>query len=365
MGRYRPDVVVGWIISSVYGVLVLVSAINLAWMPRLRRGREKASLAFLIPARNEAQNLTHLLPELVKSGSPVYVFDDESNDGTAEVARSLGARVVSPPEPLPEDWTGKNRACHELAKVASEDFDGDWLVFVDADVRFQPQACDALASSLARVGRRRSVVTGFPTILAANWFEAIYFQWVPWIILSTNPFGLVSKTGMGHNHFTNGQFTAWKSSAYWDIQPHSAVRRVILEDVLIGRLLAKSGIRVETMQLGPQIQVQMYANEQAALDGMSKNAFEIAGSAWGTYLLAVLMLLLGTGWLIAPSLLNLALLLLSGLLVSFAVRKSPVTQLVTGLLTPVSILMGAYTLVRSVHWRKSGKVQWKGRTYTK
>ncbi len=84
---------------GVYGLFAFVAGVNFVLMRRVR-GRARAvddpELAILIPARNEAENLRRLLPQL--EGLRVYVYDDESEDGTGEIARSLGARVVRPSE---------------------------------------------------------------------------------------------------------------------------------------------------------------------------------------------------------------------------------------------------------------------------
>ncbi|MFX8351063.1 glycosyltransferase, partial [Acinetobacter baumannii] len=65
-------------------------------MRRPNKGAGGSSLCVLIPARNEEENLRRLVPALVSQGVRVYIFDDESTDGTARVARDGGAVVISP-----------------------------------------------------------------------------------------------------------------------------------------------------------------------------------------------------------------------------------------------------------------------------
>src|SRR5579885_1011685 len=104
----------GGAITALYGYFAVVSSLNWALMERPSPESDGPSFCVLIPARDEAANLRELLPLLGAhaAGAQVVVFDDESSDATAEVARSLGATVIPAAEPLPAGWTGKNRACH-------------------------------------------------------------------------------------------------------------------------------------------------------------------------------------------------------------------------------------------------------------
>jgi glycosyltransferase involved in cell wall biosynthesis len=71
----------------------------------LKKELEMRTLSIVIPAFNEAENLPPLmstipLAELRRSGwnTEVVVVDNNSNDGTGDIARSLGARVVFQPK---------------------------------------------------------------------------------------------------------------------------------------------------------------------------------------------------------------------------------------------------------------------------
>ena len=78
-----------WIIVVVYGWLVVVAMSNALLMRRVRSGLvpdEEHRPAILIPARNEAPHIGLLVASLVEQGARVYVFDDESEDGTGALA---------------------------------------------------------------------------------------------------------------------------------------------------------------------------------------------------------------------------------------------------------------------------------------
>lgn len=88
-------------------------------------------ISIIIPAWNEARQLSNNLPALIKrleivsSGSAweLIVCDNNSSDATAEVARENGAKVVF------ESINQISRARNTGAAKAA----GEWLLFIDAD----------------------------------------------------------------------------------------------------------------------------------------------------------------------------------------------------------------------------------------
>ncbi|MCI4355037.1 MAG: glycosyltransferase, partial [Thermoplasmata archaeon] len=92
----------------------------------------------IIAARNEEQDLGACLDSLRTQDYPdleIIVVDGGSTDGTRDIARARapGVRLIEEP-PLPEGWVGKNWACHLGAEAAT----GAFLLFTDADLRYQP-----------------------------------------------------------------------------------------------------------------------------------------------------------------------------------------------------------------------------------
>ncbi len=86
-------------------------------------------LSVIIPVYNGGDGLRGCLEALVQSSRPpdeVIVVDDGSGDGSAGLASSLGAHVLS----LPDGPRGPARARNRGAAAAH----GDVLVFLDADV---------------------------------------------------------------------------------------------------------------------------------------------------------------------------------------------------------------------------------------
>jgi glycosyltransferase involved in cell wall biosynthesis len=109
----------------------------------------------VIPCRDEALALPTVLAE-IPDGWNVIVVDNGSSDGTADVARSLGARVVS------EHRAGYGAAVHTGMLAATSEFvaviDGDASMRLDELVPM----LDIVRSGDATmaVGRRRPVARG-------------------------------------------------------------------------------------------------------------------------------------------------------------------------------------------------------------
>ena len=109
----------------------------------------------VIPCRDEALALPALLAKLPAGFHPIVV-DNGSRDDTAEVARSLGAEVVSESRP------GYGAAVHAGLEAAS----APYVAVIDGDGSMDPADLVALLADVVdgradmAVGRRRPVARG-------------------------------------------------------------------------------------------------------------------------------------------------------------------------------------------------------------
>ena len=116
---------------------------------------EPVTCDVVIPCRDEAPALPPLLAKL-PPGFRALVVDNGSRDGTADVARRLGAVVVDEPRP------GYGAAVHAGLLASS----GEFVAFMDGDGSFDPAdvlpLLDEVRSGRAdlAVGRRRPVRRG-------------------------------------------------------------------------------------------------------------------------------------------------------------------------------------------------------------
>ena len=107
---------------------------------RYGTGQRKATISLIIPAKNEAKNLPHVLPLIPEEVDEIILVDGRSTDGTVDVARSLrpDIRVV--------DQTGKGKGNALRAGFAAAR--GDIIVMIDADGSTDPREIPVFISTL-------------------------------------------------------------------------------------------------------------------------------------------------------------------------------------------------------------------------
>lgn len=142
----------------------------------------------VVPARNEEKLLPRLL-DTVEVARRAYaggadevevvVADNVSTDGTAEVARAAGARVVSV----------EKRVIGAVRNGGARDARGEILVFVDADIRMHSGTFDAIDAALA-TGRVVGGATGVRLERMSAGLAATYAALMPlvWLLrMDTGP----------------------------------------------------------------------------------------------------------------------------------------------------------------------------------
>jgi glycosyltransferase involved in cell wall biosynthesis len=88
-------------------------------------------VSVIVPARNEASNLPRCLESLREVGE-IYVIDSQSSDGTAEIARSFGAKVLQ--FHYAGGWPKKRQWAMDTLPLAY-----DWVFLIDADEALTPE----------------------------------------------------------------------------------------------------------------------------------------------------------------------------------------------------------------------------------
>lgn len=116
------------------------------------------SVAVLVPARDEADMLGQSLPSLLRQDYGgelrVILIDDQSTDGTGQVAQAVAARLgqserlqVMAGQPLPGGWSGKLWAVEQgWRQIQLMDPPPDYLLLTDADIAHGDQTLKRLVN---------------------------------------------------------------------------------------------------------------------------------------------------------------------------------------------------------------------------
>jgi hopene-associated glycosyltransferase HpnB len=116
------------------------------------KARFPGNVVAIVPARNEAELIGPVITSLLSQSvaMPVVLVDDESTDGTADVARRAAkksgkadALIVIQSKPLPAGWTGKLWSMHQGIERARA-LNPAWLMLADADVLHGPETAGDL-----------------------------------------------------------------------------------------------------------------------------------------------------------------------------------------------------------------------------
>ena len=323
-------------------------------------------VSIIVPARNEEANIGDCLKSLTSQTGVAFeiiVVDDGSTDRTREIAQGFGGVRVISPEPLRENWTGKNNALVAGAKEAH----AGWLLFTDADTIHLPHS---LAGALAEAKEERADLLSYsPEQIVVSIGQRAVMPVIFAELAVQYPLQKV-RDQSSDVVAANGQYILVRREAYDAVGGHAAVATEILEDVALARLFRKAGKRVYFRYGGDAVRTRMYRNWVQLREGWTKNLallFPHPG------LLALQSLLL---WFVAWFTIDMA---ASGalsrrfaciaagalwwILVYRRIRAAHFTTANNLLAMAVGLPMFAYLLLRSKKAHSKGQVSWKGRAY--
>ncbi|HYK41315.1 MAG TPA: glycosyltransferase [Thermoanaerobaculia bacterium] len=371
-----------WACVAFSAVSLLMLFVNLFLLPRLSAqepAREDApSLSIVVPARNEERAVEAGVRSLLAQEYPrfeVIVVDDRSTDGTGDILMRLAAAdgrltVVRGAEP-PPGWLGKPHALWQGARRAS----GDLVLFVDADVRYHPQAAAQAVGYLERAGA--GLVAFFPRLETAGFWEPVLMANLA-IAVYFGPGFLANQDWLRLLAVGSGAGNLVRRHVYDAVGGHETLRASVIDDVRLALEAKRAGFRVRTLVATDRIAVRMYHGFREIWDGFAKNTAFVLGGLTG---LAVLLLtVLSTVFSVLPPAIaaaallgapvssrdaalaaaSWALLLAARVALAAAIRE----PLWTALTQPLMSLVWGGILARSAwHRYVRRSVVWRGRSF--
>jgi len=374
---------IGWLALAVW--LIARAFGQRGALPALRPRRTSAPpprITVIVPARNEADNIGPCLTTLLAQRYPrerlrLIVVDDDSSDDTAAI---VAARAVGDPRltllhapALPPGWTGKSHACWHAAVAAPA---CDWLCFIDADMRADP---DLIASAAqAAVAGKLALLSLAPRHELRSFAERLMIPCGHYLLAVVQNLSRVQAPDSAEV-VAMGQFMLLRRDTYFAVGGHAAVRGEICEDAELARLVKRSGEGVVLEDGSRLLSGRMYTGWATLWPGIAKNLTDMLGGplstvttalaavtiAWAAVLLPVLDLygcLHGAReacWALLPAVAASAMVL--GLHIAGAIHfRIPVWY---GFLFPLGYTVGALMAFDSLRRRLVHRVPWKGRVY--
>ncbi len=322
-------------------------------------------ISILIPFRNEEDNVKGCLDSIFNQqiqNFEVICLNDHSTDRTAELLHEMKGRykdlIVIEGESLPEGWTGKNWACYQLANHSK----GEYLVFIDADVRLGEGAISTAISQMKLLNT--SMLSIFPTQIMKSIGEFLVVPSMNWLLLTFLPLRFVYK--FSHSSFVaaNGQFIVFERSAYFQLNGHHAVKNEVVEDMELARKMKKNNFRIITLLGAKLITARMYKTFEDAFNGFSKNFYPGFKTSYLKFslLLSIIFLVFVISFLLvihySKFLIIIGLIILQKSLISIMSHQN---VLLNVMLSPLQLIMVIVTGIRSMILTKKGSLIWKGR----
>ncbi|HEY0267113.1 MAG TPA: glycosyltransferase [Rhizomicrobium sp.] len=322
----------------------------------------------VVPARNEADVIQRSIGSLAAQDYPgdfhIVLVDDQSDDGTGDLARGLnaGRLTVLTGAPRPPGWTGKLWALQQGSEQAGTP---EFLWFTDADIAHSP---DNLRRLVARAEDGNKVLVSLMARLHCK-TTAEHFL-IPAFVFFFDmlfPFGAVNDTASPVAAAAGGCMLA-RRAALEKAGGIAAIRHNIIDDCALGRAMKAQGpvwlgLTDRAVSLRPYDHISdiRHMVTRSAYAQLSYSPLLLAGTLLGlalVYLAPVMTALFA--WGISQ---------LAGWLawIVMAVMFQPILRFyrlspLWGLALPlIGVFYAAFTLESALqHWSGKGGM-WKGR----
>jgi hopene-associated glycosyltransferase HpnB len=343
------------------------------------------SVGVVIPARDEVAVLGETLPTLLRqdySGElTVWLVDDQSSDGTGQLARALADRAgvrasltVLTAGPPPPGWTGKLNAVQRGVEAAGA-ARVDLLLFTDADIAHHPSSVRRLVATA--LAQDHDLVSLMALLRAETGCERALVPAFVYFFAQLYPFPRVARSG-GRTAAAAGGCVLVRRSALTQAGGLIPIRGALIDDVALGRLLKRSGARtwlgftgdppeVRSLRPYPHLADLWTMVTRTAYTQLRRSPLRLAGTLAGLGLLYVVPPVAGLAGLLTRSPVPTAAGL--GAWTAMAVTQAPVLRLyglspLRGLALPAVATLYAAMTVDSARRHATGRGgAWKGRLH--
>ena len=329
------------------------------------------TVSIIIPACNEEKTIAAALDSVLAiayTNLEIIVINDRSTDNTGEILKKYQEHypqiITHEITELPTGWLGKNHALHVGAQMAK----GKYLLFTDADIHFEKTTLLRAITYVQQQGLDHlSLVfknTAPNLLLKSLVIEAgctLFFLLKPWLV----------KRADRPQFMGVGAFNLVKKEAYHTIGGHSSIAMHPIDDIMLGKVIKRGGLKQDCLMAYDFITVDWYDNVGEMANGLMKNIFalynfrlELAIGALVFTLLIVILpfwaLFITSG--IPFSLLAASLILRCIVFIGGALKNElPFWLFPAALITPY---LNVYIMIKSVATNiKDQGINWRGTHY--
>ena len=206
----------------------------------------------------------------------VLVVNDRSTDATGAILQSIDdPRLVAiDNEEPPAGWLGKPWALHQGSLRAR----GELLLFVDADVVYEP---DAIAAAVTHLQQRGVAMLGLMQRFVMHGFwEHVIMPNLAFFAFTVFPLWLTNLVRLPIFGIGAGTGNLIRRADYNAIGGHEALKDAVVDDVALARLTRRGGRRSGIALADDLISVRMYDGLRETVEGFTKNGFAVLGRSY-------------------------------------------------------------------------------------
>ncbi|MCY4321267.1 MAG: glycosyltransferase family 2 protein [Bdellovibrionaceae bacterium] len=241
-------------------------------------------VSVIFSARDEELSIRRTLQSLSDQNyknMEVIMINDRSKDKTALIMEEFSKKYSHfkkiDIKELPKSWLGKTHALYLGAKQAQ----GEYFLFTDADVWFDPKAIEKALSFL--IEKNLDHLTLTPDLKSKSaLLSSLKLFFVVVFFLYSRP----SKIKDNKSYMGVGAFNLIKKSVYQKIGGHKKLRLEVIDDVGLGRLVFLNRFKSYLASGRDLLNIYWYNSSKEMFKGLEKNVFSIINYSILKFILA-------------------------------------------------------------------------------
>ncbi len=321
----------------------------------------------IVPARDEAATITQVIASLIAQDYPgpfrVILVDDNSTDGTKDLAGTHPSLTIITGKPKPAFWSGKLYALEQGVEATSAPL----ILFTDADITHDPRHLSTLVARL--LVPRVDMVSEMVRLNCVSWPERLLIPAFVYFFQMLYPFAKVNDP-LSPIAAAAGGTILLRRDALMRIGGLHAIKSALIDDVALATKLKAQG-PIFLGHSGLATSIRPYPDWRDIWNMVTRTAFTQLNysAAWLAltiigltlvWLAAPYQILFGHGWGFIAGLAAFTLAILSYFPTLARYRQPKYLALA---LPGIALFYMAATLASAWHhWRGTG-ASWKARAY--